>query len=306
LWHVQTGNLLVWGYQGEGFEWLNPNLIKFLFSVRKGAFFYHPVLLVVLISSSVGCFIRKDQTRMLYSLLAFAIICYVLSSWHNWYYGASYGSRPLIDFYVFFTVLLVYAIPWWKTLSPLIKGVLFIFTLAACTWNVIGVYQYQHFIQDWQKMTWEKFKVIGLNTAEHYQGIWSSYQPDRAEYEIVFQAPVDLKLQLDTGEVVYSQPWLLDSIFTENEIKHAVITGDFMCEKGSSKVILIADDPRGNNILWASQRVISSAHKNDSNSYMQFYFELPKNFNGDKMLISIDAHEPLKIRDVELRLEAKR
>lgn len=95
-WYYATGSIFINSYQGEGFNFLHPELINYLFSVRKGLFFWSPILLF----SIFGIFIlmyKKQYYIALPVLIIFSIHTYLCSSWWSWYFGGSFGNRPIVD-----------------------------------------------------------------------------------------------------------------------------------------------------------------------------------------------------------------
>ena len=54
-WHTATGHWFAYSYGDEPFYWLAPQLGNFLFSVRKGLFFWSPVLLLALVGMVTAC-----------------------------------------------------------------------------------------------------------------------------------------------------------------------------------------------------------------------------------------------------------
>jgi len=103
-WYLQTGHFLLYSYQGEGFNFLNPHFIDILFSYRKGLFVYTPVLFIALFGLIVLAY-RRKYYQVITWLAFFTIITYVFSSWHSWIYGASYGSRVYVNYYGIFFIL---------------------------------------------------------------------------------------------------------------------------------------------------------------------------------------------------------
>jgi hypothetical protein len=46
----------------------------------------------------------KKVPNGIFILLFFFLVSYIFSSWHSWYFGGGYGSRPFIDFYPLFAI----------------------------------------------------------------------------------------------------------------------------------------------------------------------------------------------------------
>lgn len=103
-WHTATGHWFAYSYGDEPFYWLSPQLLNFLFSVRKGLFFWSPLLLLAV----VGMVLAYKRRGKLYTglIVFFLIIVYVSSAWWSWYYGGSFGQRVAVDFMCLFTIFI--------------------------------------------------------------------------------------------------------------------------------------------------------------------------------------------------------
>lgn len=96
-WHAATGHWILYSYgSNEPFYWLHPELMNFLFSVRKGLFFWNPILIVPII----GIVYAYKNRNKLYTgmVLLLVMFTYISSAWWCWYYGGSYGQRVAVDF----------------------------------------------------------------------------------------------------------------------------------------------------------------------------------------------------------------
>jgi len=106
-WHYISGHWIYFSYPGEGFtNWDHPMLIPFWFAPLNGWIPYTPLAILFLIGFAVMIVKRIPNGILITSL--FLIYSYVFASWHSWYFGGSFGCRPLIDFYPLFTVALGY------------------------------------------------------------------------------------------------------------------------------------------------------------------------------------------------------
>lgn len=96
-WKYSAGKYLLFSYQGEGFNFLNPQIYGVLFSPRKGLFFWSPIFLLGFLG--VGN-LKKKIGPLFYSFL-FVILIFVFlaASWYDWAFGASFGHRAFIDLY---------------------------------------------------------------------------------------------------------------------------------------------------------------------------------------------------------------
>lgn len=98
-WKYATGHWIFNSYLDERFYFNNPHVLEGLFSYRKGWFIYTPMMLL----ATIGIFtLFKSNTLKSYKIaipVFFVLNIYFQYSWWNWWYGGSFGSRPLIDSY---------------------------------------------------------------------------------------------------------------------------------------------------------------------------------------------------------------
>ncbi len=105
LWHLQTGHWLINSYQGEHFNWGDPQVFKSLFSAQKGWFFYTPLAALAL----TGLYFTPKNFKLNISLFLVLII-YITSSWYCWDYGSGFSMRAYIDWYVILAICLGFLI----------------------------------------------------------------------------------------------------------------------------------------------------------------------------------------------------
>ncbi len=94
------------GNPGEGLELLKPQLLKVLFSFRKGWFIYTPLMVFVVF----GFYWLFKNNKMLFApVLIFSLInLYIVSSWSCWWFGSCFGNRALIGGYAVLSIPLGY------------------------------------------------------------------------------------------------------------------------------------------------------------------------------------------------------
>jgi len=134
-WHYISGQWIYFSYPGEGFiNWKHPMLIPFWFSPLNGWIPYTPLAILFVIGFAVMIFKRYQNGILITSL--FLVYSYVFSSWHSWFFGGSFGCRPLIDFYPLFAVALGYLIiTCINHKNLLIKVLLFLFIAFSIYFN---------------------------------------------------------------------------------------------------------------------------------------------------------------------------
>jgi hypothetical protein len=110
-WKMNADTWLFFSYGKEKFFFNDPQIINFLFSFRKGWLIYTPMM----IFSIIGLFFLKQRTPGLFffSPLYFIVNIYILSSWWDWSFGGSFGCRPLIQHYAFFSFPFAAFISWY-------------------------------------------------------------------------------------------------------------------------------------------------------------------------------------------------
>ncbi|PIS09368.1 hypothetical protein COT75_01680 [Candidatus Beckwithbacteria bacterium CG10_big_fil_rev_8_21_14_0_10_34_10] len=103
-WHYVSGSFFLFSYKGEGFNFLSPKIFKTLFSVRKGLFFWAPVFFLGLL----GIKGLKEKFKALFFpfLGVIFLFIYLISSWYDWSFGASFGNRAFIDIYPILSLFL--------------------------------------------------------------------------------------------------------------------------------------------------------------------------------------------------------
>lgn len=169
LWFVQTGNWLVWSYQGEGFNFLNPEISKVLFSYQKGFFVYTPVALVAI--TGLFGFYRKSKWQLFWMTGFLITLVWLVASWWNWYYGDSFGQRVFIDFYAVLALLLATSINGFR--NRILKTGFIILVLTLCFTNLVQTWQYSHGIIHAYAMNKAKYWHVFLKTSDFYRNLFS-------------------------------------------------------------------------------------------------------------------------------------
>lgn len=101
-WYSITGELFVYSYGKEGFNFSNPQIANVLFSIRKGFFFWSPILLISIIGFYLLIKRFKKHSIALFTFLF--VNLWIVSSWWHWPYGGGFGMRALIESLAFFGI----------------------------------------------------------------------------------------------------------------------------------------------------------------------------------------------------------
>lgn len=141
-WKLATGNWVYYSYdKSEGFFFNDPKIIEGLISYRKGWLVYTPIMFFAL----MAFFFRSKRMNSFKMNILLLIIpyFYISFSWWCWWYGGSFGMRPLIDLYPIFSILLAFFIS--KLFKASLVNKIVVFTLFTfCVYlNVLQTYKYQ-------------------------------------------------------------------------------------------------------------------------------------------------------------------
>jgi hypothetical protein len=95
-WYRITGHPFVNAYGGNPtLHPLHPHLLAVAFSVRKGLFFWTPMLMIAL--AGLWLLRRVSAPVAAASALTLLVHFWIVSSWTQWFYGASLGQRAFVD-----------------------------------------------------------------------------------------------------------------------------------------------------------------------------------------------------------------
>lgn len=127
-WRVATGKFIVYSYGNEHLDLLHPHLGEVLFSVRKGLFFWSPLLLIAVAGLPL---LRRFSPELFVPTVVFLVVdAWVIASWETWWYGGSYGMRPFVDGLPVFALGLCAAL---QAVSEAVAGLLLRAAVVAAT-----------------------------------------------------------------------------------------------------------------------------------------------------------------------------
>jgi hypothetical protein len=172
FYYLQTGRFFFWSYRQEGFYFTDPAFFDFLFSYRKGFFIYTPLLLLLI---PALIFLWKSSRYQFFSFsLFFLLLVYILSSWWNWYYGSSFGMRPMVDYYALFAIVLAFLLRKIEN-NRLVFPLVALFALAAISLNLLQTYQYHVRILHPDSMSKDKYWYVFLKTSPSYKNVLGGF-----------------------------------------------------------------------------------------------------------------------------------
>ncbi len=140
-WHAVAGQWVFYSYvnPGEGFDFLPPHTLDFLFSYRKGWLLYTPLMIFALVGIPL---LWRRHREVFWAVLLFLLTdLWVISAWSTWWYaGGSFSSRSMVPAY---TVL---AIPLGVFLQTAWRNKTWRWPIAALT----GLFVMLNLFQTWQ------------------------------------------------------------------------------------------------------------------------------------------------------------
>jgi len=159
IYHDATGHLLVSSYGTLGFHFDSPQIWGVLFSVQKGVFFWSPLLLAAV----AGFALEHPATRRL--VLAAATVMaadiYLIASWWDWQFGASYGHRGFVDTLPLLAVGLAAFFEWTARGR---RRVMIVGTAAtaAVFLSIFQMLQYWNGVMPMSDLTWDQYRAAFL------------------------------------------------------------------------------------------------------------------------------------------------
>lgn len=154
MWLLATGRPLAFSYEGEYFNWLQPNFLDVLFSVRKGLFFWTPILLFTI----PGFYFLYKKIPVFFwpSVIYLFLQTYIISAWWAWYYGGSFGHRGYTESLVIFALALA---SFFSTIKKSwLQRFLIIFCGVLICVNLVQMYDYWRWTIPFDDTTWEFYK----------------------------------------------------------------------------------------------------------------------------------------------------
>ncbi|HCS19432.1 MAG TPA: hypothetical protein DIW47_02525 [Bacteroidetes bacterium] len=108
-WNYAFDSMLAYSYGDEGFNWLNPKILKVFFDPYNGLFIYAPILLFAAIYGAV--MIRRKVPNAWLIFATFGIMTYIFSCWWAWWFGCAFGARSYVEYLSLLSMAMAYG---WK------------------------------------------------------------------------------------------------------------------------------------------------------------------------------------------------
>lgn len=160
-WMVAVGTPIYDSYKnpGIGLDLWSPHLLDAFFSYRKGWLVYTPIMVFALLGL---IFLHRRQRTLFPAIVIwFLASTWIVVSWTEWWYGASFSVRPMITSYVVLSLPLGYFVQ-----AHCARGALWRIGLYGCLGALVAL----NLFQMWQ----------------HHHGVLDPYRTTRAYYWSIF------------------------------------------------------------------------------------------------------------------------
>lgn len=200
-WHSETGSFIYDSYKNPavGLDLFSPYILNVLFSFKKGWLLYTPVMGF----SVVGLFVLYKRNRAVFvPVIVYCVVAfYLLASWTEWWYGASYSIRPVITLYPLLLIAMGYFFVWLNEQRVFVKAVI---------WIVTGLFLFLNLFQTWQFNN-GVLDAFGVTKAYYFAVFGKTKLPPDARKLLSMQ-------RLFKGDAVFTDPENYTSrvLFEEN------------------------------------------------------------------------------------------
>lgn len=147
-WYSETGYFIYDSYKNPavGLDFFAPHIFNVLFSFKKGWLLYTPIMGF----SIAGLFVLYKRNRAIFMPLVIycAIAFYLLASWTEWWYGASYSSRPMITLYPLLLIAMGYFFMWLGERKVMIKAGVRVVVVFFIFLNLFQTWQFNNYVLD--------------------------------------------------------------------------------------------------------------------------------------------------------------
>jgi hypothetical protein len=307
MWFLQTGDFLLYSYQGYGFNFLDPKFFKILFGYRKGLFVYTPVLFLAFLS--VAWFAKGKHYFQLFTWLGFFIfITYVLSSWFSWYYGASYGLRAYMDYFTVFFIPLAIVL---NESKQVLKTSIIALSILTIPLNLIQTFQYRHYILDNWQMDKEKYWRIFLRHGDQFMGLYYKTPYNMEDYRQLderYAGDYQVVPGKEEAIITINSSELID--FKDVSLIQVHIDNDFLKRNDTRIGVIITNMDGSENLYRVRKYVIHFAEQElDRPQTGTYNFPLePFEENGEKQLslFCFPGKESTELKNIRIRFLSKK
>ena len=159
IYRQASGHWIISSYGSLGFRWTAPHLAGVLVSPQKGLFFWAPLLIAAVAGLT---WLPAELRRWALPIAVVLVIdTYVIASWWDWQFGASYGHRGFVDVYP----LLAPGLAAFFARAAARRAPRAVTTMAVvllCALSLFQMLQYWHGVMPMSDTTWRQYKAAFL------------------------------------------------------------------------------------------------------------------------------------------------
>lgn len=166
-WYYLTGKFIYFSYPGEGFYyWKNPMMFEVWFAQLNGLFIYNPVA-IFMVAGMIMMMVRKIPNG-LFLFVFFLLNTYIIGSWHAWFFGGSFGSRPFAEFFALFALAFGYALfEIFRIKNLFLRAVLILLVLISVLYNQRMIYN--PWWNTYSTWAWNDFRdILDIKNVQHF------------------------------------------------------------------------------------------------------------------------------------------
>lgn len=285
-WYLQTGKFIIYSYQGENFNFSHPQFFNVLFSYRKGLFVYNPILLISMLS--IIWMSYKQQYYLVFTwILFFIILTYILSSWHSWSYGGSFGLRAFVEYYAVFFIIFGLML---NGANPSMKIAIIALSFFTIPLNIIQTYQYKEYIFKWDSMNKEIYWKVFLKTSKIYKGLaWKpNYNYNNlSDVKEILIGDITISRNYDTTIFIGNTKNIPE--FKNVSIIQVLIDNDYDKNNDANIILTVNNPAHTQNYFWRNRYLIQFSEKGFNTWQTGLYnFELPKFPDREEKIIELE------------------
>jgi hypothetical protein len=162
IYYQATGWPIVSSYGELGFNFAAPRILGVLFSPQKGLFFWSPLLFLACAGFAILARSAHPARRFVAPAVIFlAADTYVIASWWDWQFGASFGHRGFVDALPLFALGMAAFYQWVFAAPPRRHAVAGI-VLCAIALNLFQTAQYWTHRLPYSDTTWDQYRAAFL------------------------------------------------------------------------------------------------------------------------------------------------
>ena len=159
VYHQASGHWFISSYGPLGFTWTTPHIAGVLVSPQKGLFFWAPLLVAAVAGLA---WLPAGLRHWRVPIAAILVVdTYVIASWWDWQFGASYGHRGFVDLYPLLAPGLSAAFAR-ASIRPIPRAVTSVAVLLLCALSLFQMLQYWQGVMPMSDTTWRQYTAAFL------------------------------------------------------------------------------------------------------------------------------------------------